>query len=482
MHSFVIPAKAGIQLVFMIAPKTALWLIALLVILRAVMSLMLPLTADEAYYWLWSQHLAAGYYDHPPAIAYLIRFGCAIFGENRFGVRFAGLILSLPATWFVFAAARQILNDRTRAMLAALIFNLALIMAADLMAATPDMPSIVTASAFLYCLAMVDRNPAWWLAAGAAAGLSLLSKYSALFLGAGALLWLVIARRQMLATLWPWAGAALAVLIFLPNLLWQSQNHWMTFAFQFGRVAQTGPFTLRYLFEFLGAQIGLITPLILVLAGFGFVRAVKNRDGLLLPAMLIAPALIYFLIHALNDRVQGNWTSFLCPAIASLAASGSWQSWCARLALPLAGLMLAVLYGQALLELAPRNREPVARVLGAGFPELADDIARGSSSEDGPTIVTTDYQTTAWLRFYQPQMPVVQVGETFRYPWGSAPVLTAPLYYLTEDKRDETSSLKPYFDIAAPRLVDTMRAGYPVSHYRLYPLSAPKGALPGKMP
>ena len=476
MSFFVISAKAGIQLAFMIAPKAALRLIALLVILRAVMSLMLPLTADEAYYWLWSQHLAAGYYDHPPAIAYLIRLGCAIFGENRFGVRFAGLVLSLPATWFVFAAARQLLDDCGRAMLAALIFNLALIMAADLMTATPDMPSIVTASAFLYCLTQVDRNRAWWLAAGAAAGLSLLSKYSAFFLGAGALLWLIIARRQMLATPWPWAGAALAVVIFLPNLWWQSQNDWMTFAFQFGRVAQTGLFTLRYVFEFLGAQVGLITPLILLLAGFGFARAVKNRDALLLPAALIAPALIYFLLHALNDRVQGNWTSFLFPAIAILAASGNWQSWCAKLALPLAGLMLAALYGQALLEIAPRNREPVARVLGAGFPELAENIAA-----DHPTIVTTDYQTTAWLRFYQPQMPVAQVNEAFRFPWGRAPVLAAPLYYLTEDKRDDAASLKPYFDIAAPRLVDTMRAGYPVSHYRLYPLSAPKN-VPGKMP
>ena len=43
-----------------------------LILLRGVMAGLLPLSADEAYYWLWSKHLAAGYFDHPPMIAWLI--------------------------------------------------------------------------------------------------------------------------------------------------------------------------------------------------------------------------------------------------------------------------------------------------------------------------------------------------------------------------------------------------------------------------
>ena len=46
---------------------------------------LLPLSADEAYYWLWSRHLAAGYYDHPPAIAFVIRAGTLLFGDTPFG-------------------------------------------------------------------------------------------------------------------------------------------------------------------------------------------------------------------------------------------------------------------------------------------------------------------------------------------------------------------------------------------------------------
>ena len=62
--------------------------IGILIALRFVAGAVLPLSADEAYYWLWSKHLAAGYYDHPPAIAFLIRAGVTLFGDTSFGVRF----------------------------------------------------------------------------------------------------------------------------------------------------------------------------------------------------------------------------------------------------------------------------------------------------------------------------------------------------------------------------------------------------------
>src|SRR3569623_1440485 len=110
----------------MIPARVSLALVALLLVSRAVMTAMLPLSADEAYYWLWSKHLAAGYYDHPPAIAWLIRAGTALFGDTPFGVRFAGVLLSLPASWFVWSCAALLLKDEDKSALAALFCNLTL--------------------------------------------------------------------------------------------------------------------------------------------------------------------------------------------------------------------------------------------------------------------------------------------------------------------------------------------------------------------
>ena len=89
----------------MIPVRVSAAAIALLLLLRAVMAALLPLSGDEAYYWLWSQHLSLGYYDHPPAIAWLIRFGTLLLGDTELGVRLSGVLLSLPATWFVWRAA-----------------------------------------------------------------------------------------------------------------------------------------------------------------------------------------------------------------------------------------------------------------------------------------------------------------------------------------------------------------------------------------
>jgi len=64
------------------------WLIFAYTGLKLIVSGLAPLHPDEAYYWLWSQHLSLGYYDHPPMVAYWIKAGTAIFGENPLGVRF----------------------------------------------------------------------------------------------------------------------------------------------------------------------------------------------------------------------------------------------------------------------------------------------------------------------------------------------------------------------------------------------------------
>src|SRR5882762_567077 len=62
--------------------------LAAIMMARFYVAAVTPLSADEAYYWLWSKHLAGGYYDHPPAIAFIVRIGTEFFGNTSLGVRF----------------------------------------------------------------------------------------------------------------------------------------------------------------------------------------------------------------------------------------------------------------------------------------------------------------------------------------------------------------------------------------------------------
>jgi len=472
----------------MIPARASLTLVALLLILRAVMAGLLPLSADEAYYWLWSKHLAAGYYDHPPMIAWLIRAGTLLFGDTPLGVRLMGVVLSFPASWFVWKASKLILNDDNRACLALLFFNLTLMTSVELLAATPDMPSVVTSAAFLYCLAQIQatQNGKWWLAAGIAAGLGLLSKFSALFLGVGALFWLMADGRERpwLASPWPYLGAGLALLIFSPNLVWQSQHHWETFLFQFGRVGG-GHFTLRYLGEFLAAQMGLATPLLFLLMLLGLGGGTRQGSRLLLPAILIWTGTGYFLEHALHDRVQGNWPCFLFPALAILAADAfclqGWRRWISLLAAPLAALLLLGVYVQAQFMPLHLAKDPLARILGRDFRPVGEIAAVIVRSHLADAILTTDYETTAWLRWDQPDLKVVQLNEPQRYPDApSAPaaLLKGQLLYVTELRRDQHQLVQQNFAYTGfPTQLQT-GAGL----YMLYPIGRPKTSQIGKMP
>src|SRR6266568_9355989 len=80
-------------------------LILALVVLRLLAAAWTPLTFDEAYYWMWSKHLAFGYYDHPPMVAFVIRAGTLIAGDTELGVRLVSILLALPMSYAIYRSA-----------------------------------------------------------------------------------------------------------------------------------------------------------------------------------------------------------------------------------------------------------------------------------------------------------------------------------------------------------------------------------------
>jgi 4-amino-4-deoxy-L-arabinose transferase-like glycosyltransferase len=426
-----------------------------IVALRLLLAAMLPLAFDEAYYWLWSKNLAAGYLDHPPMVALVIRLGTLIGGDTELGIRVVSVLLALPATWAVWRAGAILFGARVAAV-AALYFNLTLMVAAGTLIVTPDAPLIVASAFVLYFLAKVaetGRGP-WWLAVGVAAGFALLSKYSALMLGAGILLWLVLVpdMRRWLRRPWPYLGGLVALALFAPVILWNADHGYASFLKQFGR-AHIGGFEPRYLFEFIAAQIGIATPSIFVLslAGLGALTAGRGSSstGRVLIAALVWPTLIYFIVHSFHDRVEGNWLAPVYPAlvVAAAAAShalpwhGRWQNLIdrSRRAAVTVGLGIFLIAAlQAATGLLPLDRrDPTARVLGAGWRDLGPKIDDIRIRSRAPGILTMNYADTAWLSFYLPSHPpVVQINERLRWVGSLEPdekFLRGPLLFIIEE-------------------------------------------------
>jgi 4-amino-4-deoxy-L-arabinose transferase-like glycosyltransferase len=483
--------------------REARWMlgaIAALTAVRFIAAALLPLSADEAYYWLWTRHLAAGYYDHPPAIAFVVRAGTLLFGATPLGVRFGALLLSVLASVFVWRAGAILLKDETQGARACLFFNLTLMVSVETLAATPDAPSVAAAAALLYALAKLDQSGrgAWWLAVGLAAGLALLSKYTGFFLGAGIVVWLLLSpkARRWFATPWPWIGGALALLVFLPNLLWNESHGWATFAFQFGRIGAGNSFTLRFLFEFLGAQLVLASPFLFALAALALAFAARDRDSAtFLLAAFVFPSALYFLVHSLHDRIQGNWPCFLYPALALAAAQGfartDWRGWTAPVwrisraaAVPVAAILLLAVYAQALFGVIPFGRsDPLARLLAVGMDDVARTIGATAPAQ---TILTTDYATTAWLAFYMPGSVIVPVGEDYRYPDAAQPTadrFASPVIYVVEPRLDKHALIAGHFaNVTEIARFDRKRHGVPIAHYVVYRAQGLKGMPPGRLP
>jgi 4-amino-4-deoxy-L-arabinose transferase-like glycosyltransferase len=234
-----------------LARNTVLTVLAL-VALRLVAAAWTPLTFDEAYYWMWSKHLAGGYYDHPPMVAFVIRSGIMIAGDTEFGVRLVSILLALPMSFAVYRTAAILFGGSRVAATATILLNVTMMAAVGTLIVTPDAPLLVASSFVLFFLAKVleTGRGAWWLAVGAAVGAALLSKYTALFFGLAILIWLVSVpgQRRWLISPWPYLGGLVALAIFAPVILWNADHQWVSFIMvgsaridDFGFIAELKP-------------------------------------------------------------------------------------------------------------------------------------------------------------------------------------------------------------------------------------------------
>ncbi len=397
-------------------------LILALTALRLFTAARAGLVPDEAYYWLWAQHPAFGYYDHPPMVAWWIGASTTIFGDSAFAVRLPFVLSFLALSWLMYDAACHLFND-SMAKRTLLWLNACLLLSIGSAIATPDPPSVLMWAAGLWALARLHAsgNGIWWLAFGLASGLGVEAKYTNLFLGLGVVLWVVLDKdaRRWLKTPWPYLGGLVALAGMAPNLIWNATHDFVTLDKQFGRI-EAGAFTINYLIEFLLSQPLLLNPLIFVFVAIGAKAWGKNRSDnrLTLLIALPLPLLSYLLVHVFHDRIQGNWTAPIFPGLVLLGAAAaeghSWQR--VRALTAPVGVALSIV-ALAYLALGDNVTLTGAAGLSQGWDRVAAEV-RARQAQSGATwIATTDYNTEGELSFSVRDTPVIGMAERERYGW-----------------------------------------------------------------
>ncbi len=301
------------------------------------------------------------------------------------------------------------------------------------MLAIPDAPASLFWQLTIWSVLKTFQSPkawAWWIAAGLAAGLATISKYSGLFLAPGVLLVmaLTVRGRAQLKTLWPWLAAVIAVAVFGVNLAWNAEHHWLSFVKQFGRAAPHR-LTANFILEFIAGQLLLLNPLIAIFAVRALLRKPRwfDLDGAWLFAAFSAPFFAYLLLHSLHDRVQAHWPSPLYPSLticAALAAEnlkpGGWLAGFRRAA-PILGfslaalaLMFASLPFYCPLPLPGGARDPGVEV--RGWPQFGRRLDALRVQRGAAWIGTVSYGEAAQLGATpQVKAPVIEIGERDRY-------------------------------------------------------------------
>ena len=441
----------------------------------------IPIFDDEAYYALWARYPSAGYYDHPPMIAYMIRSGVMVFGENGFGIRFFPVLGMALASVFVGDTARLMGLGRLHACLAVVLFNLGLLVMGVGSFATPDAPSSFFWMAALWSALRAVRSGTggWWILAGLCLGLGGLSKFTNVFLAIGLFGWLVFDAkgRGYLRTWRPYAAAVFAALALLPYLLWNIDNDWLGFERQGSRLAADG-LTLEFVAEYFVILVLLPTPLVawFALRSTAFVRT--KEVSLIWWSM--APLLAYFLYHSSHAQVQANWLIPVQGSIvvmATLALVGRPKSaWATSVT---AAVMSIGLLGAAFNPWQPLGTANNPPNQTRGWVQTRIDMADAMEASGAAWIATTDYALTGKLSYHFPAIPVWGLAERQRYDFqGNFPAaLCDQQGLLIEVERSSLDVGAGLFEtVGSDTFVTRSAAGVPLRRYRLRSVSGPTDA------
>jgi 4-amino-4-deoxy-L-arabinose transferase-like glycosyltransferase len=413
--------------------------IAAMTALRIVYASLIDLRTDEAYYWTWSKEHALSFLDHPPMIAWFIRFGTAIFGDTNLGVRFGGIVAMLVMQLLLADIARRVTRD-TRAIVFALLMPEAALYYGLLMAkVAPDIALIPFAVAMIWSLVRLAESgdQRWWLAAGIFGGLSLLSKFTVVMTLPAIAAFMLVPdwRLRQLRSPYPWLAALIAIVLFSPVLIWNYQHDWASFRFQAVRATAVHEFSLRTIGDYIGLQWGLVGFVLFPVVLSGLVltawRGYRNREpvAILLSSAVIVPFL-YFFWKSLTLRVGDTWPMFMWPAgfaaaainIAMLPREG-WPGWMIQSTIKwvnvalATGILFVILVALYYL-VVPWNFIGRADPIGgeAGYEQLVSRVDAELQKTGATWIATTDYRTYAMLRwFLGDRLPVIEVTERGRF-------------------------------------------------------------------
>lgn len=387
---------------------------------------------DELYFVVAGRHLAFGYVDQPPLAPFLTRVATALFGTSPSAVRVFPALAGGAAVVLTGATARVLGGRGPAQALAAVAMACAPVTLAAAHLANTTVYDLLAWASIVYFALLATRagRPRAWLGAGLAAGLGLENKDLLLLLVVTLAVGLLVAGpRAALRERWLWAGVALALALWLPNVVWQAAHSWpeLTMSRALRKEHSTGSDYTTVL----PAQLVYLGVAAVPLAVIGARRIL--RDG---PLRFLAIAAVLVLAFVVVD-IPGRpyYTDgllalvFAAGAVAIQARTASDRAVRRWLAAPVAGavasvvLILPVLPEAALAHVHGIHKLNYDLTETIGWPQLAtrvEAVYRGlpAGARQHAAVFTANYGEASALVLYGRGLPPVLSGHNTYWLWG----------------------------------------------------------------
>ena len=301
--------------------RALLALILVTALLRLALAGVLGLTVDESYTVAISRQLSLSYFDHPPLHVWLVGVWARLMAsEQPLVLRLPDIAMFAASTWLIYRLTAALFGERA-GLWGALSLNLAPLFTINTaIGIVPDAPLVLFSLLAVMCfsrelLLRVDAPaPAGRSAlpgAGAAMGLALLSKYTAVFPLAGLFYYLLSCRPRLLRGSSLWLAALIVLTLLTPVLVWNHAHAWASFAFQGGRAAPAR-FSVARAAASVAGQLLYLLPWIAAGALYALVRALARgrcdpRTWLF--ACLASGPIAAFSLLALWTKVLPHWAA-----------------------------------------------------------------------------------------------------------------------------------------------------------------------------
>ncbi len=293
------------------------WAISLLV--KLVISALLPLSADEAYYWVWSKNLQLSYFDHPGMVSWLFKLGEPLDAFMQ-ASRWPAVILGHLTILIWLYILKPIVKEDS------LFFWLLLCLFAPLtgfgsLIVTPDLPVLFFWSlailSFQKTLAQPSAKNSMLL--GASLGLGFCSKYHIVLFVPCALayigfekLWTKIRMRSLVLVI------VFGALFSLPVLYWNYENNFVSFLFQINHGLNRPDWEPFWSYSYIIGQVLLLFPIPFWLG----LRVKLSQEQKILLYFSWIP-LAFFFASSFKALVEMNWPIIAYHSFYALAAIGA---------------------------------------------------------------------------------------------------------------------------------------------------------------